>query len=244
MQFGSPYAERQVVIMNILIVIVIIGLLGFVFLVNKAASKSIEAMSHPDDMLEVLENIEDRKFIESCDEFKSWIDKKGCIHECDFLFHTINENEVIQCSAWWSKEVKSWTLIYFAQGKQTIDFVTIYDDNIAVTTSSNKDSILLPDPPKAYKQAFTDLTYEQLYEKHLQGRNFVEYNEKVLPQINKQDLLTEVKKSLILQSKYIMNLPMWRFKGFYWYFVRRNLKVNKPISSSDRKSQHLNSADA
>jgi hypothetical protein len=214
--------------MNIIILIVISLLLMLVYVVNTTTVKAVKALLNPDELLEAVGHI-DEMFFSSYQLFDDWVTAHGYQHQCFFLFRLINGG-FLQCAAWWNEEQQTWALIYCLPNKMNIDFVTQYSNEIAVTTASSKDAVLLPHRDKAYLQAFTGLSFDALYAKHLAARDVVEDIEKIHLSTTQQDLFVSLKQALKSQAELVMRLPFWQYRGVYWYFVRRHLKVNKPIS--------------
>jgi len=208
--------------------IVLAGLV-FAFLINRAVVGSIATMRRPSEVLEVVSEIDDAGFQTARDAFTAWAEPRGFIFECNFLSHTLNDGNAIKCAAWWSDSQNTWALVYNANGLVNIDFVTRYSDTLGVTTASTKDAMTLPNRTTAYTQAFTLLDNDELYARHQEACPRVEAAERISP-LPKQDLMAEIEKSMLYQVEYVTSLPLWRLRGVYWFFGRRNLKVNKPIT--------------
>lgn len=207
--------------------IVLAGLV-FAFLINRAVVGSIATMRLPSEVLEVVSEIDDAGFQTARDAFTAWAEPRGFMFECNFLSHTLNDGHAIKCAAWWSDSQNTWALVYYANGLMNIDFVTRYSDTLGVTTASTKDAMTLPNRTTAYTQAFTLLDNNELYARHQEACSRVEAAERISP-LPKQDLMAEIEKSMLYQVEYVTSLPLWRLRGVYWFFGRRNLKVNKPI---------------
>lgn len=215
--------------MTVILAILLVVLLTLILLVNKAAAGSVEQLRYPDNTLEQVHYIEDADFQAACQELNVWAEAKGFFLDCYFLSHTQQKGQPIKCAAWWSLNEKTWLLLYFTQGKADTDFVTKYSHTLGVTTCSTKDALTLPNIPNAYTQCFTQLPVQELYKRHLLACSELEQQQSIVP-IAKQDLFEEIKASMLRQVDYVTQLPMWRHRGAYWYFIRRNLKVNRPIS--------------
>jgi len=219
----------------IIITILFLSLLIFFAIINIIAVKSVKdlLLISNDDVLQLVDKIDDAKFMEIYDDLSGWAKNKVYTHDCFFLAYTIHTTTPLKCAAWWSEKERTWMLVYFFQIQQTyikhnIDFVTIYNDIVSITTSSTKDAIMLPRPPKSYMQVFTNLSADDLHLKHLEARRKIENKESVLLPREKPDLFKEIKKSLINQANFIMSLPLWKFRGIFWFFIRGNM-ANKSL---------------
>lgn len=225
----------------IIIAIVILCLLGLIICINIIAVDSVKnlLLITTDDALQVVDKIDDARFMKIYDDLSVWAEKNMYQHDCFFLSYTAHAGEPLKCAAWWSEKERTWMLVYFFQIKHdvikqdyiknNVDFVTIYNDIISITTSSTKDAIMLPRPPKSYMQAFANLTTDDLHLKHLDARLKIENHESVLPPKDKPELFNEIKKSLVSQARFIMSLPLWKFHGIYWFFIRGNIMANKSV---------------
>lgn len=210
------------------ITFLIIAFLIVSYAVNQAVVKSIKAFLQPDLLLEQVEQIDDLVFLKNYQEFNDWAIKHGYQTHSLFLFRIVTGG-FLNCAAWWNEKQKTWALIYCFSNKINIDFVTLYDKHISVTTASSRDALLLPRLPKSYLQVFTKLSFDERYTKHQTACQLIKQQEHLNSPIQQQELLNILKLSLKSQAEYIMSLPLWQWRGVYWYFVRRYLNVNKPI---------------
>ncbi len=216
--------------MSIVVIIVSISVLGFIYLINSATNKSVKVLLDPEEVITILEPDSINEYEQEFGEFNEWAKENGFMPEVYFQFETMNPNAPIICGSWWSASTNTWALLYCTPALNNIDYVTIYSENIGVTTGSTKDSLMLPDVPKAYKQSFVNLALRELYEKHLIARGIVEEHESISLPLVKGNLMNQIEYSMIRQAEYIMSLPFWRIRGVLWYFVRRNILINKAIS--------------
>ena len=145
---------------------VIFFLLFLAFLINQTVVASIEKMSKPEGLFKRVEQVNDEGFLVQFKTFDEWATKNAFVHDCLFLSHTVLDNSAIQCSAWWSQRDAAWALMYYYKGKCIYDFVTKLNDKNSITTASAKDALTLPATSGSYRQAFTGLSLDALYQKH------------------------------------------------------------------------------
>lgn len=196
-------------------------------IVNFTTWRSVRLLSKPANLLEEVDSIEDMAFLREHGEFAQWCVGNKFVHETNFLFHGLLNGPPLKCSAWWSSSDRTWALIYVTHMGKNIDFVTTYKGGVSLTTASSKDSLTLPSPPGAYIQAFTNTSNDERYSFHKNAVCELEDRYEVLMANDKLDLFDLISESILRQVAYIRTLPAWYLRGAYWYFISRNLKVNK-----------------
>lgn len=211
----------------------ILVVVGVSWMVNRAVVSSVKSLLKPEKLLEPVQEIDNPDFIRVKDEFADWVERNGFEYDSVFLTNVVNVPKPIQGAAWWSARDATWALLYVTPNKKNIDFVTLYDDDIVITTASSKDAMMLPQPEKSLIQTFPGLSYKSLYAKHLEARKQVERYESVVLREERRDLMEELKHALKEHARFLMSLPLWQYRGVYWFFIRRNIKVNIPISLDD-----------
>ena len=198
-------------------------------LVNISVVRSIRLLSKPKDLLKEVDLIESDVFTKKNNVFSEWCKKNGFEHEKYFHFSGILNGPPIECSAWWSETDKTWALIYITSTDKNVDFVSTFSDGTSITTASTKDSLTLPLPPESYFQAFTRLENSERYGLHKQAIADIEHKYGASRLNRRRDLFAEISDSILRQTKFIKKMRFWYLRGSYWYFVTRNLKVNKPV---------------
>lgn len=207
------------------IVLVMIGL------VNKGIKDSVHKMSNPKSLFVVQDTIKDKGFRAVVGATSAGAEKHGYVWDCmfDFDFYGLMSDEPIKAAVWRNTSTNTLLTLYYAQGKSFYDFVTFYEDKIELTTSSGKDALMLPTPPNHYAQAFSGLDLTTLLTKHEQARVQLERKLSLPVRALTEDALELMTKSIHHQMEYIQTLPGWNWSGAYWYFIRRNLLINRPI---------------
>ncbi|MCP4363940.1 MAG: hypothetical protein GY800_01370 [Planctomycetes bacterium] len=200
------------------------------FFVNQTVVHSVRMLLEEKDLLEAVDQIDNTAFSIRYQEITAELTRYGYLHECFFLSHTLSTVDgSLQCAAWWSEKEQTWCLLYFTPHQETIDFVSLYAGNTSLTTASSKDALLLPKPAGAAVQAFPRLDLEGLRQQHLAARTQLAQQKWVSLRRRKNELLPEIHNSLKQHARYITSLPLWQWRGVYWYFIRRHLRANKAI---------------
>ncbi len=213
---------------SLLITILVSGSIVAI-LVNWVTVCSIKKLLIARELLEKVDLIEDPKFNECYAQLVERAEPKGFKHDIKFNFHINSPADPIKCGALWSEHEKMWVLLYVTTDVQNIDFVKIYEGGVGVTTASTKDSVMLPNHDKAYIQSFTGLSFDDQYSRQLSAVKLIEQTQMVEPLKSKPDLLSQIEHSMSQQAHYIMSLLFWQCRGIFWYFIRRNTEINKPI---------------
>lgn len=209
--------------------IFIVTMLVVVFhLVNKATIASIDKMSEPEGLLEEVKAIDDAHFLTAYERCNIWALKNGFSHQLFFLSYTLLNGEALKCSAWWSATNNTWFLIYVFNDVINYDFFNqVQDKNL--TTSSTKTAMMLPAPYGVYKQSFVNISLEQLYAKHRDALAQLCAHFHLRVSSKKVSLIEEMTLYLAAETAFLKSLTLWKYRGFFWFFFRRNLMVNKPI---------------
>lgn len=209
---------------------VVFFLLFLMFLVNKTLVSSVEKMSNPTGLIQRVTQIDDEGFQLKLNAFDGWAKQNGFVHECLFLSHVVLDGSSMQCSVWWSEAHAIWALMYYHKGKHIYDFVSNFADDSEVTTASSKDALTLPHSAQNRVQAFTDLSLDVLLQKHLTAVVLVKSKTGVdLQKTKGEDIIRGIEFALAKQMAYVKTIPFWQYKGAYWYFVCRNILVNKSV---------------
>jgi hypothetical protein len=130
----------------------------------------------------------------------------------------------------WNHESDPTYFVFYVAGAHSyIDFVTRLSDDEVVTTSSSTDGLFFPMPPGFYMEAFTGTDKDTLLLKHRRSVDFLKAAltpKAPLTPVVLKDLVIEAISS---QVAYIRSLPLWPFRGIYWFLFRRQSLANKSI---------------
>lgn len=136
----------------------------------------------------------------------------------------------ITMAVWKNSYKKTFLSSYMVADKVLCEFVTIFEKNRGLTTSNAKDSLLFPPAPGHYIQAFDGMNIDGLYQKHeealvhLVGKKHLQ----IVDRWESTDKL--IVESIERQVNHVKSIPMWQFRGVYWFLVRRSTMNNKTIA--------------
>lgn len=118
-------------------------------------------------------------------------------------------------------------------GTQFIDIVSVLDEDTGVTTSTTKDGHLMPGRQGTYKQSFSGLSVPQLWQRHLEAEQYVASQHGLKPGDTERPFEEELMTAVHKQIDYVTSLPLWPLRIPWWYFVRRNVRHNRPIAPQE-----------
>jgi hypothetical protein len=192
---------------------------------------SVRKMARPDGLLEVIEDgpeilAEDTEFADR----QRWAQRHGFSPDMIADFRGALGGQLIVIATWRSRALKTYLSTYTTPQKVCCEFVTILNNDAALTTTNTRDSLLIPPGPERYLQAFDGLDLDELLRRHQEGLAHLSHT-RHLEAINR----TETTDRLILDSlrhqmAWVQTLPFWQLRGVWWYWGRRNLLNNKTIA--------------
>jgi hypothetical protein len=141
----------------------------------------------------------------------------------------------VYIAGWEHTKRPSFFCEYRIQRKEFFDMVTTFADDMSLTTGSTKDGQLNPKPPGDYFQTFSNLSLGQLWEKHVEGENYLVGKGGVkLPEIM---LLfeDEITGALCKELEYHKSIPLYHFRVPFWFFFRRRRWHNKSIQAQHER---------
>jgi len=99
--------------------------------------------------------------------------------------------------------------IYHFGKKHTCDFVTRFENEYYLTTSSSVDAGMTPRPEKALLQIFPSTPYETLFQKHLKSRDYIFQNGISTFDIQEGEFRFYFMKSIKEQADHIRKSLFW-----------------------------------
>lgn len=117
------------------------------------------------------------------------------------------------------------------QGTQeATDFVSLSQEGGMLTTGSNKGGQLLPSTKRGhYLQTFETFSLSELWKKHEAGLAILKKSVGFVPRQPSGNLHEIIAASIHEQVAAVQQIPLWKLKLPFWYFVRQNVRHNKSI---------------
>ncbi len=119
--------------------------------------------------------------------------------------------------------------------RTSFDFVTMFENEIMLTTNDKADSQLLPSAPGHYLQSFSGLSLDGQWNQHLQMENYLmDVGGALLVQNDRpfEDCFVDTIRK---QVEFVRSLSFWPLRGTYWFFIRRRLRHNLSIQTQHDK---------
>lgn len=210
---------------------IIIGIIAAVSLIvirltNSSMVSNINQLQNIDDFFEEVSNIEDVEFIDEYKETAAWAESNGFELDIFALLHS-NSSSPTKCVSWWSAQHRTYLLFYLSENGEIIrkaaDFYTHLEQQTSLTTCSTIDGLLFPKLKKDLIQCKADASLDEQFRHHVMSLVSIKQNKKLTMALKKPDLFAEMRKSIKEQADYLVSLPLWKHRGFYWFFVRRHL---------------------
>lgn len=118
----------------------------------------------------------------------------------------------------------------------SFDFVTMFENEIMLTTNNKADSQMLPPAPGHYLQSFSTVSLDEQWNQHLQMENYLmDVGGALLVQNDRpfEDCFVDTIRK---QVEFVRSLSLWPLRGTYWFFIRRKLRHNLSIQAQHDKS--------
>jgi hypothetical protein len=203
---------------------------GLWLLISKAAYDSTLRMREPERRLVDPARPETDEFRAAAEETGTWAVAHGFAPEDRFDF-LVGGPVALQCASWRHEASGTVLCLYVAPTAVMTDFVTMYRDACTVSTSSSRDSLLLPTPPDVFVQAFPGQSLEALLGRHREATGAVEATRRLprpeLPGPTRQ-LIAETMRRHVA---YVTALTLWPLRAPIWYFGRRYALANRPVAT-------------
>lgn len=214
--------------MGMIPLILLICFLSFIFLlVNASTVQSVYRLSKVDDLFEEVARIDDVEFDVAIADSKTWAEQNNFELKGFFLLHILDSGVPLKCVSWWSDKHKIFFQTYFLKDanncKVTHDFVTSFIDHGLLTTCTDIDGLFLPCPPTARVQYTRKSNFLSIMNYHLESVQSVCEKQGLVVNSANVDVYPLIRGFLRDQSKFIMSLPFWKYRGAYWFFVKKYL---------------------
>ncbi|MEQ8209310.1 MAG: hypothetical protein RH917_05710 [Lacipirellulaceae bacterium] len=136
--------------------------------------------------------------------------------------------------AWRKPEEDTFLCIYQVTVQETTqeatDYVTLSQEGGMLTTGSNKGGQLLPSSKRGhYLQTFETFSLSELWKKHEAGLATLKKSTGFVPRHPAGKLHEIIAESIHQQVAAVEQIPLWKLKLPFWFFIRQNVRHNKSI---------------
>ena len=201
-------------------------LLGVPGMISLMLYLQIRALTRPSLRLEPADPERDGPAIAAAQKLDAWMQAEGFeLADCCVL----NAMQRAFIAAWQHTDRMRYACIYQIGPQQAYDIVTLFASDMALTTGSAVDGLLLPMPPGEYGQAFPKTSLEELWSRHTQSEAYLVQNGAVVLPAGDRPFADVFLPALRRHAAYVRSLPLWPLRGTYWFFVRRNRLKNLSV---------------
>ena len=205
-----------------IVVFVVVGApLGAAFVLWK----QMKAFGRPDLALKPANQSRHGKAMADSQSHDAWFVSQGFdIVACS----TLNAMGNVLITAWQHRERPTYICIYHIANQRNYDIVTRFNDDIALTTGSTADGMLLPEPPGCYTQCFPKTPLTKMWQKHAEAEEFL-MGEGASLATDTKPFAEDFVETLQEHSAHVQTIPFWPLRGLYWYVVRRGQLSGKTV---------------
>jgi hypothetical protein len=116
--------------------------------------------------------------------------------------------------------------------KAATDLIAPYPAEIGLTTGSSSDGLFFPSRPGKYRQAFPDVTLDELLRRHTEADAYLRRKFLLRPEAPKLPFAALVESSVRAQMEHVSSHVMWPVRCVVWY-LRRRRNANKTIEQQN-----------
>ncbi len=168
-------------------------------------------------------------------EADTWALQKGFEPYQCMAFYALIDEEAMEIASWKHKDAPCYGLFYHYMGKSWWDFSSCFENEEVLTTSGQRDSLMLPTPEGLYLQAFAHATPDVLYEHHKTALQHLEACKKTRAVYLNKTLRQLILEAMQKQADYVQQGAFWYLNGALWYFYRRLRYHGKPVQKTYRR---------
>ena len=196
-------------------------------IVNTSTVQSVKRLFNVEELFEEVASISDVDYTAAVSHVSEWAADNDFQSEAFFLLHTSHSGIPAKCIGWWSDEHKVYLLVYLVeeQGVRAvaIDIVTRFAGGESLTTCNSINGLFLPKPKFDLIQFFRGKDLNEHLSVHLKSVKNIHKSNGLIVMSSEMDLYELMRESIRGQAQLIMELPFWKFRGVYWYFVKKYL---------------------
>ncbi len=118
------------------------------------------------------------------------------------------------------------------RAKAATDLLAIYTGESVLTTGSSRDSMFFPARPGRYRQAFPNITLDELLRRHTEADAYLRRQFLLRPEAPKLPFAALMESQVRAQMEHISSHVLWPVRCVLWY-LRRGRNLNKTIEQQN-----------
>jgi len=143
-------------------------------------------------------------------------------------------------AAWKRPEEPTYLCWYKTQAKTVCDLVTLFRDDVGLTTNDSKDAHVMPSPPGMYFQSFPGTDFDDRFRRHTSAKEFLVSGGAAALRDAGQPFQGVFCNAIRKQMAYVRGLWLWPLRALWGFYVRRHLLANLSLQQQhERKSIRL-----
>jgi len=192
-----------------------LGMVAIFLVVSLVTYIQVRSISNPRIKPFVAKKGRHDQRIEATLAAREWAQQNEFIFVGYYLFQT---NVFI--AAWQRQDRPTFFCYYLVQHKTLSDMVTIFDDEIGLTTGSRADTHFFPRSDNMYMQSFSRLGFDGFWDRHVATENYlIDHGADLVEQ--ELDFETCIVQAVRQQMQFVRKIPLWPLRGLWWFLVRR-----------------------
>lgn len=213
-----------IAIFFIVVFVVIAFVLGAVYkLGDRLARLRLEEVSSAVDGAD--------KIISASESLHQWAQE----HEFHFVGYFKETGFGSLLAGWQFRERPTFFCYYLMKDTRSLDFVTVFANEVGLTTGSADGGQLIPRRPGSYCQTFSQLSIDDLWARHVDMENYLIDEggaELVRLDVSFKEKLAE---SMREEIGFLRQIRLWPLRAIYWYFTRRKARHNLSIQEQHKR---------
>lgn len=203
-----------------------------------AASSVILRMSRGDIVIRPVDEQEPRDDLAEAGELdqeaRAWGYAWVGMFECPVLHGS-------RIAVWQDSSECSYLCMYFVHGRTFFDFITIYEKQRSLTTSSTSDAHVLPSPPGSFVQSFPSADLEQQHRQHVQGDGLLR-TRGFIARDGRQPFEMVLGEFLAHLAQHVRSRPLWPLIILRRFLIDRGRLGDRPLPLEQVEAEQLRRA--
>lgn len=153
------------------------------------------------------------------------------LHEFRFVgsFESRNTTVASTVIAWQHATSHTFFCVHIVGRKRVFDFATDFEDDVSLTTSNIAGGQMFPKPLSSYTESLPDRGLDELWAAHRDSIAFLVEVGGAMPCRETPAFLDSFVGACRRQMEYVSQIPLYGFRGPYWFLVRRHRRKNVSI---------------
>lgn len=169
-------------------------------------------------------------------KLKSVVPHQNFLELNEFDFHDSFQYKNTELGAWAKSSISTLTRFYMlmtssmseelkgidrSHEQKLFQFVTLFSNDVSLTTIPSSSAFIFPRPPGAFLQSKKTDSIDDLWQYHLEGEIFLLNEYGIESSIITNDMEYRLNEEIQTQGRYIRQIPFFWLKAPYWLYIHR-----------------------